>query len=216
MNFSVRVPLQASDEQIARLQALQQVFAQVCNELSPHVQQTRVWNRVTLHHLYYRDLREKFPGLGSQMVCNAIYAVSRMARLIYQHPHSPYCISRRPGLGLPLLRFADNCPVYFDRHTLSIRDDHLSMFTMDGRIRFELVMTKDQLRLFQTARLREVVLKRVSEKAYELVFRGESEDLQAEVLEGLPAVAEESEEMLPVQTANMPALPAYVSVEVDQ
>ena len=61
-----------------------------------------------------------------------------------------------------------------------------------------------------------MVLKRISEKAYELVFRGESEDLQAEVLEGLPAVAEESEEMLPVQTANMPALPAYVSVEVDQ
>jgi hypothetical protein len=116
MNFQIRVPLNTSPEQYARLCELRVVFAQVCNHLAPHVQQSRVWNRVALHHLHYRALREQFPALGSQMVCNAIYAVSKMARLIYQHPQSPYNPVSRPGGNLPLLRFADSCPVYFDRH----------------------------------------------------------------------------------------------------
>ena len=107
MNFQIRVPLNTSPEQYARLCELRVVFAQVCNQLAPHVQQSRVWNRVALHHLHYRALREQFPALGSQMVCNAIYAVSKMARLIYQHPQSPYNPVSRPGGNLPLLRFAD-------------------------------------------------------------------------------------------------------------
>ena len=61
-------------------------FAEVCNALAPEVQRTRVWNRVALHHMHYRALREKFPALGSQMVCNAIYAVSRTSRMVFQMP----------------------------------------------------------------------------------------------------------------------------------
>ena len=65
MNSVLRIPLDASPEQVARLQALQSGFAQVCNALAPLVQQTRVWNRLALHHLAYRQLREHFPGMGS-------------------------------------------------------------------------------------------------------------------------------------------------------
>ena len=72
MKSVIRVPLNTTPEQYARLQALQTAFAQVCNALAPEVQRSRVWNRVALHHLHYRSLREKFPALGSQMVCNAI------------------------------------------------------------------------------------------------------------------------------------------------
>ncbi|NBT92621.1 MAG: hypothetical protein EBT37_08500, partial [Betaproteobacteria bacterium] len=75
MNILLRVPLNTSTEQSTRLKALQAVFAQACNALAPIVQQTKVWNRVALHHLMYRNLRERFPELGSQMVCNAIYSV---------------------------------------------------------------------------------------------------------------------------------------------
>jgi hypothetical protein len=82
MNSFIRVPLNTTPEQFQRLLALQTAFAQVCNALAPEVQKTRVWNRVALHHLFYRGLREKFPALGSQMVCNAIYAVSRTRKSI--------------------------------------------------------------------------------------------------------------------------------------
>lgn len=176
MNFQIRVPLDATAEQHARLCALRVVFAQVCNELAPHVQQSRVWNRVTLHHLHYRALRAQFPALGSQMVCNAIYAVSKMARLIYQHPQSPFNPARKPGAALPLLRFADSCPVYFDRHTLSIKPGKLSLFTMDGRMRFDLTLGPDRLAIFEHAKLREIVLNERADKVFELSFYMDSAD----------------------------------------
>ncbi len=208
MNFQVRVPLNTSPEQHARLCALRVVFAQVCNELAPHVQQSRVWNRVALHHLHYRSLREKFPALGSQMVCNAIYAVSKMARLIYQHPHSPYTPARRPGAALPLLRFADSCPVYFDRHTLSVKPGQLSLFTMDGRMRFDLALDADKLAVFEQAKLREIVLNERTDKVFELSFYLDSAEVAEPSEDALPVV------QLPLVEAASRLIPEYVSVEV--
>ena len=75
MDALLRIPLETTPAQVQRLLQLQQGFAQLCNALAPLVQQTRVWNRVALHHLAYRQLREAFPQMGSQMVCNAIYSV---------------------------------------------------------------------------------------------------------------------------------------------
>ena len=170
MNSVLRIPLDASPEQVTRLQALQSGFAQVCNALAPLVQQTRVWNRVALHHLAYRQLREQFPGMGSQMVCNAIYSVSRTCRLVFQHPGSPFHLARLGDKPLPLLRFSDACPVYFDRHTLSLKAGQLSMFTLDGRMRFQLALGAQDEAAFHARKLREIVLSRRSDGAYELSF----------------------------------------------
>ena len=170
MNLVLRLPLHASPEQQVRLRALQVAFAQVCNALAPLVQQTRVWNRVALHHLAYRQLRERFPALGSQMVCNAIYSVSRTSRTVYQHPSSPFNLARLGDRPLPLLRFADSCPVYFDRHTLSLKAGQLSMFTLDGRMRFQLALRSEDEAAFHTRKLREIVLSRRSDGVYELAF----------------------------------------------
>ena len=170
MNNVLRIPLNASPEQVKRLQALQTGFAQVCNALAPLVQQTRVWNRVALHHLCYRQLREQFPEMGSQMVCNAIYSVSRTARMVFQHPQSPFNLARLGSKPLPLLRFSDSCPVYFDRHTLSLKAGQLSMFTLDGRMRFHLALRPEDEAAFHTRKLREIVLSRRTDGAYELVF----------------------------------------------
>jgi hypothetical protein len=166
----LRIPLQADPEQAQRLQALQVGFARVCNALAPLVQQTKVWNRVALHHLSYRQLREQFPEMGSQMVCNAIYSVSRTARLVFQHPQSPFNLAHLGDKPLPLLRFADSCPVYFDRHTLSLKAGQLSMFTLDGRMRFQLALAAQDEERFHTQKLREIVLSRRSDGVFELAF----------------------------------------------
>src|SRR5665647_687102 len=170
MNFMLRIPLDTSAEQLARLQALQAAFAKVCNALAPTVQQTRVWNRVALHHLMYRSLRERFPELGSQMVCNAIYSVSRTCRVVFQHSQSPFNLSHMGDKPLPLLRFADNCPVYFDRHTLSVKQGQLSMYTLDGRIRFALALKPADEANFNEKKLREIVLSRQLDGMFELSF----------------------------------------------
>lgn len=170
MNSRLRVVLQASPEQAARLRALQQAFAEVCNALAPLVQQTRCWNRVTLHHLAYRDLRARFPSLGSQMVCNAIYSVSRTGRAVFQNPQSPFHLARWGDRPLPHLKFAEGCPVYFDRHTLSLKAGQLSMFTLDGRMRFQVMLQPEEEATFHARKLREIVLTRHGEATFELAF----------------------------------------------
>lgn len=163
MKSTVTLTLRPSADQHARLVALQVGFAQVCNALAPKVQQTRTWNRVALHHLAYRELRAQFPSMGSQMVCNAIYSVSRACRVVFQAPESPFHISRLAGKPLPLLQFTANSPVYFDRHTLSIKSGLASMYTLDGRMKFQLELRPEDERAFHERKLREIVLLRRGE-----------------------------------------------------
>lgn len=158
MNSTLHVQLNTSAEQVARLVALQAAFAQVCNALAPIVQKTRCWNRVALHHLAYHALREQFPQMGSQMVCNAIYSVSRMCRIVLQHPASPWNIARLGERPLPLLQFQPSAPVYFDRHTLSLKAGRLSMYTLDGRMHFDLNLQPADEARFHNEKLREIVL----------------------------------------------------------
>ncbi|MDR3323170.1 MAG: hypothetical protein LBS89_03100 [Zoogloeaceae bacterium] len=149
-NRILSVPLQVTEDEYARLIALQHAFAELCNALVPVVRENRCWNRVGLHHLAYHALRARFPRLGSQMVCNAIYSVSRAYRIVPKAAEAP----------LPCLKFLPGAPVFFDRHTVSIRDNQLSMYTLDGRIRFGFAMPDEILRVFASERLGEIVLHR--------------------------------------------------------
>ena len=160
MNSQVRIRLNTTPEQSARLIALQTAFAEVCNALVPMVRETRVWNRVALHHMAYRGLRERFPALGSQMVCNAIYSVSRSCRLVFQTPGSPFHLSKIGDRPLPLMRFLETSPVYFDRHTLSLQAGQVSMYTLDGRMRFELALQAADAEAFHHRKLYEIILQR--------------------------------------------------------
>ena len=199
MNFTLSIPLDTSPEQVQRLLALQQGFAQVCNALAAVVQQTRVWNRVALHHLTYRQMREQFPQMGSQMVCNAIYSVSRTCRMVFQHPQSPFHLSRLGDKPLPLLRFADSCPVYFERHTLSLKAGQLSMFTLDGRMRFQLALGAEAEEAFQKRKLREIVLSRASGDRYTLSFVFSDSEIEAS--------------SSPVSVSEEAEIPEYVMVD---
>ncbi len=187
MKSILHVPLHADEAQTARLVELQRGFAQLCNALAPLVQRTRTWNRVALHHLAYRELRTRFPEMGSQMVCNAIYSVSRTCRLVFQHPRSPFHLSRLGDAPLPQVRFTDDSPVYFDRHTLSLKNGRISMFTLDGRMHFDLALKPESEQALLTQRLREIVLLRRQDGAFELTFR--LGDATAPAQDAVPPVA---------------------------
>ncbi|HHW62985.1 MAG TPA: hypothetical protein GX403_03365 [Rhodocyclaceae bacterium] len=194
---TLRLQLDASPEQKARLLALQAAFARLCNALAPVVRDTRCWNRVALHHMSYKSLREQFPEIGSQMVCNAIYSVCRASRLVYQHPKSPFNVARLGNAQLPLLRFADNCPVYFDRHTLSLKAGQLSMYTLDGRMRFQLALRPEDEAAFHEQKLREIVLSQQGGGSFELSFW--LTDANAQGNEGAPANPDDIPEYLMVE-----------------
>jgi hypothetical protein len=211
MNSILRISLNASPEQVARLQSLQIAFAQVCNALAPIVQQTRCWNRVALHHMVYKRLREQFPQMGSQMVCNAIYSVSRTSRLVFQSPNSPFHLARLGAKPLPLLKFNDASPVYFDRHTLSVKAGELSMYTLDGRMRFQLALKPDEEANFHHKKLREIVLSHDDAGGYQLAFWFDLAPAEA----GDSAVGELAafEVATGATQAAVMAIPEYVMVE---
>ena len=204
MDSTLRIALTTTPEQFGRLRALQTAFAEVCNAIAPVVQASRCWNRVALHHLVYRNLRDRFPTLGSQMLCNAIYSVSRAARIAYQHPQSRWNVGRNPAAALPLLRFRDDAPVYFDRHTLSLKDGVLSMFTLDGRMRFALRLAPSDESRFQREKLLEVMLTATAD-GYELTFQF-ADPAKAEKLRNMTAHG-----VLPEYVVAFPAEPAEAS-----
>jgi hypothetical protein len=195
MNSTLRVSLNTTPEEAVKLQQLQTAFATACNALAPLVQKTRVWNRVALHHMAYKPLREQFPQMGSQLVCNAIYAVSRHSRLVYQSPDSPFNIAKLGDKPLPRLHFTETSPVYFDRHTLSLKAGQLSMYTLDGRMRFNIDLTAQDEMKFRTRKVREIVLSRNAGR-FELAF---------EFADGEGAGAQ--------QIPNAAQLPAYMMVK---
>lgn len=160
MNQRLQVRLQTTPEQDQKLRALQQVFVRACNVLAAQARSTGVWGRVGLHQMAYHRLRAQFPELGSQMLCNVIYSVSRACRLIYQNPRSPFGVRARGRSRLPLLRFADDAPVYFDRHTLSVREGHASMYSLDGRLRFNLPLAPEHEYRLRHGGIREIALTR--------------------------------------------------------
>jgi hypothetical protein len=166
---TLRVALDGTPEQFRKLRELQAAFAAVCNAIAPVVQSTRCWNRVALHHLVYRNMRERFPTLGSQMICNAVHSVSRTARLVLQHPKSPWNVNKRSGAPLPLLRFTPSAPVYFDRHTLSLKGNVLSIYTLTGRMRFALRLAPAEQTRFHREKLLEVMLV-ASPAGFDLIF----------------------------------------------
>lgn len=170
MELTIQIPLSTNEQQAVSLRALQELFAEACTEIAVTVRETRCWNRVALHHMVYKQMRERFPSLGSQMVCNAIYSVSRTCRLVLQHPASPFFQGKSAGQTIPVLRFVPSAPVYFDRHTLSLKGGSLSLYTLDGRLRFQVSLSPEQEARFKNEKLNEVSLLEVQGR-YSLNFR---------------------------------------------
>lgn len=204
-----QVTLNTSQEQFERLEELQKVFASVCNAIAPVASGQRCWNRVALHHLVYRDMRAQFPALGSQMVCNAIYAVCKISRMVYQHPNSPFHVKKMGAQPLPKLNFADACPVYFDAHTLTLLEHKLSLYTMDGRIKFLLTLTYEQQSTLGNRRLIETVLNRNSQGHFMLTFVFEPPNAL-----GMPVKDTKAHMPMSVLAAVSPVLPSYVKLEM--
>ncbi len=194
------IQLNANPLQLERLQALQNNFIEICNAIAPIVQETRTWNRVVLHHMVYHKMREQFPHTGSQMICNAIYSVCRAARVVLQHPKSPWNIDINPNGFLPRLLFLPQSPVFFDRHTLNIKGNLLSMYTLDGRIRFELSLTDEHKAAFHDEKLKEVLLVN-KDNLFSLHFHFGDEETK--VLSSDNVVIPENVAVIPPQQASL-------------
>lgn len=138
MKRTISIKLLTSKEQSLKLLALRDQFLTACNSIVPYVVENRCWNRVALHNLSYSKIREK-SSLGSQMICNAIFCVSK-------------AFKNRSILkdeSVPLIRFHKNRSVHFDKRTYSMKGNILSLYTLSGRIKVEMKMGSYQQDYFQ-------------------------------------------------------------------
>ena len=154
----VSLRLNLTDVEHSRLRELQVAFVDACNFIAGIVVTHRCWNRVALHHLVYASVRSQIPKLGSQMVSNAIYTVSRASRKIYQDPESHWKIDPKSPRPLPQLKFLPNHPVFFDRHTLSVREKMISIFSLDGRLQLKASIPEILKKKLNREKLRDIAM----------------------------------------------------------
>ena len=180
MKNTLQIKLLVSPEQALKLLDLQKTFAMACDVAALFVSRSRSWHRVTLHHLAYKSMREKFPSLGSQMVCNAIHTVSKASKEIFQDPNSRWTAVAKSGQPLPILKFSDTTPVFFDKHTLTLKKNALSIFTLDGRMHIQINLSEAIEKKLRTEKLKELSLLRQKNLFYlRFVF---SEDAESSLL----------------------------------
>jgi len=130
------IPLNVTPELAQRLSALRMAYADACNRLVPLVQRERCWNRVGLHHLGYRRLREE-TALGAQMVCNAIFSVCKAYR-------SQRALGRIAADGaVPSLCF-NRASVHFDHRTYTLKGEAVSLNTLQGRMLVPMILGDHQ------------------------------------------------------------------------
>ena len=127
MKRTISIRLDTTQEQERQLLQLQEAYHSACNQIVPDVVANRCWNRVALHHHVYTKVRLT-SSLGSQMVCNAIYSVCKayQAKLIL------------PDEEVPTLCFRKNRSVHFDKRTYSIKEETISLYTLEKRIKVPL------------------------------------------------------------------------------
>src|SRR5437763_12076127 len=133
------IRLNVTPLQAARLSTLRTAYAEACNRLVPLVQAARCWNRVALHQLGYRPLRQE-TSLGAQMACNAIFSVCKAYR-------SQGALGRIPqDTPVPPLSF-QRTSVHFDHRTYTLKDETVSLNTLQGRMRVPMILGDHQRKI---------------------------------------------------------------------
>lgn len=76
MKLTIKAKLLTIPEQYQSLKKTMEVFNNTCNYISQRAFKTKTFNQIKLHHLTYREARDKFPELSSQFIVRAIAKVS--------------------------------------------------------------------------------------------------------------------------------------------
>jgi putative transposase len=138
---TISIKLLVTQDQATRLADLQKEFSSACNALVPYVIENRCWNRVALHSITYDKLRME-SALGSQMTCNAIFAVC----MAYKAQQVLGKITK--DTEVPSIKFR-KASVHFDKRTYTLLPSgQLSLYTLLGRIKVDFTMGNYQRKLF--------------------------------------------------------------------
>jgi IS605 OrfB family transposase len=144
MKRTINIRLEVTENQERPLLQLGDRFLAACNAIVPTAMEHRCWNRVALHNLVYTQIRKTSP-LGSQMVCNAIFAVCKAYKAKTIAKYEP----------VPAIQFHKNRSVHFDKRTYSIKGNTISIYTLEGRLHIPMRMGSFQAAIFSQGLPRE-------------------------------------------------------------
>jgi putative transposase len=140
---TIPIKLLTTTGQAGLLSELREAFSTACNRIVPHVIEKRCWNRVALHAIVYDKLRME-SLLGSQMICNSIFAVCKSYKVLQVLGK----IDR--DKEIPKICFGRGS-IHLDKRTYSFtKSGQLSLYTLRGRIKVDFVMGEDQKHLFSS------------------------------------------------------------------
>ncbi len=123
MKLTVKVKLLPTVGQKASLVKTIEIFNDACNYISEIAWQTKKFGQVNLHHLCYRDVRNKF-SLSAQMTVRAIGKVKETYRIEKKKKHI----------------FKKHSALVYDQRILSFRGlDTVSILSIDGRFKIPIV-----------------------------------------------------------------------------
>jgi hypothetical protein len=159
MNKIFQVSLALNPLLQEKFRSLQNLFIQACIEVASAATKSHTWNRVALHHLTYKILREKFPLLGAQMACNAIFTVSKISRETCDWKNSQLTDTTNEKSHFQKVIFDEKMPVIFDKHTLSLKGSVLSLFTLEGRAKVKIDVNPELEEYLREKKLLELMLK---------------------------------------------------------
>lgn len=145
MKRTIAIKLEVPEKELSALFDLQTIFSQACNFVTEVASNEKEFNRIKLHHLSYYLLRQHYPQLGAQMCCNAIAKVSQ---------------AFKASKGKGKVTFKEGNSVHFDKRTYSLKNNILSLFTLQGRIRLKLEISSYHQTYLSQAVIREAELVR--------------------------------------------------------
>ena len=132
LNRAVCVRLLVNPEDSVKLSETHALYRDACNFVVPIVcknKEFRLWQRFSLHHMAYSQIREIFPALGAQLACNVIRSVSSAYKTkLANHPQ------QLKQSELKVIRFK-NPSVHLDKNTITYRDNGtVNLYTLKGRV----------------------------------------------------------------------------------
>jgi len=127
MKLTVKVKLLTIREQHQSLKKTMETFNDACNYISRKCFETKIFNQVKLHHLIYREVREKYTSLSSQFVVRGIAIVS-----------DSYVAEKKR-----LHKFKKYSAVVYDQRLLSFKRLSIaSINSVDGRLKIPFIVGK--------------------------------------------------------------------------
>lgn len=158
------INLNSTKSQDEALSRLHEMFVSLCTRIFELGQINSCFSRVGLHHLTYRQMRLEYPEIGSQMVCNGIYLVSRVCKawddFLKKNLHL------HPSNVVPGITFLPSTPVVYDSHTLSIKGHRISLLAIDGRLHFDFALSAEEQAIIGGSKIRWIQLLKKKKKYY--------------------------------------------------